>query len=161
MKKILMPLLALMLHVVSAHAQQEKSLVISAGSLKHIAFGEKMKVVLVKVSPAQTGVNFTQEVSDKLNVSFTGNLLTVESRKASKNDIVYVVVNDLQSITLGQSTSITNEGIWMSGNIDLYVSDGAKARLKTIGEIKAHPLGESAVNVSIRPIPQNASAKAF
>lgn len=161
MKKILLPLLIIMLHLVTANAQNENRLVISAGTLKHLSFGDKMKVVLVKAGPDQSGVSMSEEVFQKLEVTFSKSSLHVQSREASKNEVVYVLVNDVKSITLGQNTSISNEGIWINKNIDLFVSDGATARLKTSAEVKAYPLGESAVNVDIRPLPSQSSARIF
>lgn len=161
MKKILLPLLAIMLQLAAANAQEKSKLVITAGSLKHLSLGDKMKIVLVKAGSEQTAVSFSKEVFEKLDVRFSKNSLHVESRSASNNDVVYIVVTDVESISLGQNTNVTNEGIWLSNNMELYVSDGATAKLKTTGQVKALPLGESSVNVSIRPLPFNASAKVF
>lgn len=161
MKKIFFPLLAFMLYLAPANAQEESNLVVSAGPVKHLSFGNKMKVILIKASPDQTAVSFNKEAFEKLDVHVNNNSLHIDPRHVSKNDVVYVMVHDLQSITLGPNTAISNEGLGLNGNIDLYVSDGASARLKTSGEVKAYPLGESAVDVKVKPLPLNASAKVF
>ena len=162
MKKILLPLVAIMLNLVSANAQKENNMVVSAGQLKNIILGDRMKVVLVKALPHQKELNVSEQVFKKLKVTFSGSDLVIEPyRNLSKDDVVYVLVNEVESLSLGQNTTLRNEGIWLNGAVKVYVSDGATATINTNGDVQGFPLGESGVRVVKRPITLQPSANIF
>jgi hypothetical protein len=116
---------------------QEKKLVISAGELKHVQLGDNMNVTLVSADQA-TELKGDMVAFEKLNLSVSNGILHIQSRQSlSADEKVYIVVGDLQTLSIGQNTSVTSENVLTSKELKVLVMDGSTARLKTIGKIAA------------------------
>jgi len=147
MKKIIF-LLFILAGTFSAFAQEEKKLVISAGQLKHLSLGNNMKVTLVNAKQVSNEVKSNLETFEKLNISVSNGTMHIENRRLSANDQVYVIVDDLQTLTIGQATTVNTEGILRSSQLKLFVTEGSMAYLRTHGKI--HALSPDGYEVNIK-----------
>jgi Putative auto-transporter adhesin, head GIN domain len=161
MKKVLLLLIVLAAGIFSVNAQDEGRLVISAGQLKKIAFGEGMKVVLVSAESFNKEVKGDMQVFEKLNISVVDGTMRIQpNSKLAHNETVFVVVNQLQMLTLGQNTKVSTEGILRSSKgIDVYVQHGAIARLITTAKVNAYSADNYEILVERNPIAQRAFSK--
>lgn len=151
-----MILLAVVFGTLSANAQKDTDLVISAGSAKSIVLGNDMKVVFVAAETYTGDVRINAEAMSKLHISFSNNALTLEPRKQLA-ETVFVLVKNPSSVMLGENTVLTTDG-FLHGNMDLHVNFGASARVHTAGKIKVYPVGDTDVRVERTVVSLNASA---
>jgi hypothetical protein len=153
MKHKLLLLLAVAGGLASANAAEPDVLVVAAGSIQHISLAENMNIVLMQASPEEASIKITKEASDKLRVSFAGNAMRIEPQtKLSKETTVYVIVNGLSSLTVGEYTTVHTRGVLNSPLLDLFVEKGAMAHVKAAGTIKAYPMGEFEIDVKKHPL---------
>ena len=85
MKKVFLLLVAAVFSLLSANAQKENDLVISAGDSKQLILGGNMNVVLVMTNPQANNVELSKEFLQKLYVernimSCNGYLLSLRKR---------------------------------------------------------------------------------
>lgn len=159
MKKIAALMIAITAGVLSLNAQEPERLTISAGQLKNISFGDRMKVVLV-ANASQSEVKGDMDALEKLNISvFNGSMNINPGKGLGDNATVYVIVNDLQSLTLGQHTKVENEGILYSSRLKIFVQEGSIARLRTTGVVNAYSLDDLELSITKTPVRLNASVK--
>lgn len=135
MKQAFLFIAASLLMLMAANAQKSDKLIVPAGSIQQFAFGEGMKVVLVKATPTENNGNISLEVLQKLNVHFTNGTLELSPRRSLKDETVYVLVSGVQSISAGENTTVESDDIFASSHIDLYMNAGSTARLKTAGSV--------------------------
>ena len=154
MKKILLTLFTVAAGIVSVNAQEESRLVISAGQLKNITLGEDMKVVLVSEGQFQSEVKGDMNVFDKLNISVVDGAMRISAVK-KLHETVYIVVNQLGSLSLGQNTKVDTKGVLRSHAIKVFVEQGAVARLITTGEVNATSLQDHDLEITKKPIQLN------
>lgn len=153
--KILMTAFALAGSLIGANAQQEEALVISAGNVKDISIADNLNVVLIPA--AEKAVTIQNDAFKKLKVTLTGNSLQIEGQKTLGSDSqVFVLVNELSKLTVGRNVVVNTRGVLNSDKIDVFISNGSTAHLKTTGKVNAHASDEN--EVSIREI--NASPAA-
>lgn len=160
MKKILSLLIVMAAGVLSLNAQEQGRLTISAGQLKNITFGDNIKAVLVTPGSSDNEVKADMSAFQKLNISVLNGSLHINAGKdMAAGETVYVIVDDLQSLTLGQHTQVTTEGILYSKEIKVYVCDGSIAKLRTTGEVNAYSLDDLEYSIKKTSIRFHASAK--
>jgi hypothetical protein len=149
MKKILTAALAVLVSFFSATAQDdEKALVINASDIKHLILGDNLNVVLLQHDNGPQDIKISKAVYSQLRLSMHDGTMTVMSQSNYHSaEPVYILVNQVRSLTLGENSRITTEGILNSGKIDVYVEQGAKAYLRTTGKINATSLGDFDVSV--------------
>lgn len=147
MKKILMPVIAVIVTLLSANAQQGP-IEISAGQFRNISLGDDMKVVLKVVEKVNADFTLNQKASEKLSFSFSGNALHIAPRKPMHDQTVYVLVNKLDVLSLGFNTEVITEGVLRGDWIDVFVSDNSNAKLNTTAKVKGHGTGGSDVKIS-------------
>ena len=153
MKKILFVLFAAVIGI-SAQSQEQDRLVISAGQLQHITLGEHMKVVLISSGSVQEQIKGDMKVFEKLSVSIIdGKMSIAPGRKFSLSETVYVIVNDLKTLNVGEKTTVTTQGILNSGNIKVYVNQGAVAKLRSLGDVNGY--SDDGVYVSVQKTQNN------
>ena len=157
MKKVLL-LVAAAFTLASANAQTENDLVISAGDAKKIVLGDDMNVVMISAAPGQDNIGLNKTTLQKMDVKFYDGRLEIMPRRDLRSETVYVIVNGVQEAILGQNTSLRSEDVLQSSHIDLYIHQGATARLKTAGKIDAYSLGDFEVNIIRKPILSGSSA---
>ena len=86
-------------------------------------------------------------------MSFADNAMRIEpQKKLSKETTVYVIVNGLSSLTVGEYTTVHTRGVLNSPLLDLFVEKGATAHVKAAGTIKAYPMGEFEIDVKKVPV---------
>ena len=147
-QKIFLSVLAAGLFILSANAQHEKALVVNAGQFKNITIADDMKVVLTQAPPTAANVSIDKEASDKLMLTLSdGSLHIMATKRMSSDYIVYVMVNDLQKLTLGENIDLHTNGILNTGKLDVFIHAGSKAHLKTNGKIEAFPLDDEEVSL--------------
>ena len=151
MKKVFLLLVAAVFSLLSANAQKENDLVISAGDSKQLILGGNMNVVLVITNPQANNVELSKEFLQKLDVKFSDGTLELAAKKDLANETLYVLVNDLKSVTVGANTNVRSDGI-IQNSLDLFIDKGATAILQTKGRVEAHSLGEFDVKVKRTPI---------
>jgi len=157
MKKVLL-LVATAFTLASANAQTENDLVISAGDAKKIVLGDDMNVVMISATPGQETIGLNKTTLQKMDVKFYDGRLEIMSRRDLRSETVYLIVNDVQEVILGQNTSLSSQDVLQSSHIDIYIYQGATARLKTAGKIDAYSLGDFEVNITRKPIFSGSSA---
>lgn len=156
MKKVFLLLTAAVFSLLSANAQTENDLVVSAGDIRNITLGDDMKVVLVNAKDIQGEVKISREAMAKLQVRVADGAMILEPRRRVEGT-VYIMVNNVTKVTLGENTNLTSDAV-LKGNVDLYVREGAYAKLKTTGKLNAYPLGEMDVKINRTFVYLNASA---
>lgn len=144
MKQILLLATAVVLGLLNAKAQDEP-IEISVGNLTRIHFAANMKVVLKQNGGGAGELKFNKPATEKLKVEISGDDLHISARKPLYNQTVYVLVNNVQALTVGSHTSLNTQGILHARNIDLYVEDGANARLLTNAKVNTFPVGDYTV----------------
>jgi hypothetical protein len=149
MKKILTATLAVLVSFFSATAQDdEKALVINASDIKHLVLGDNLNVVLLQHDNGPQEIKISKAVYSQLRLSMHDGIMTITSQNNYRStEPVYVLVNQVKSLTLGENSRITTEGVLSAGKIDVYVEQGAKAYLRTTGKINATSLGDFDVSV--------------
>jgi hypothetical protein len=153
MKKFLILLITVICGFTAANAQEESRLLISAGQFKNIVLGEGMKVVLVSDGSLQTEIKGDMGFFEKVNVSVADGSLHVRAGSRLGGETVFIAVNQLKQLTVGQRTHVTTEGVLRSSEIKVFVYEGSVARLKTTGEVNAFsPDGEFSVMKIEKPL---------
>jgi hypothetical protein len=154
MKRILMLLITVACGFAAANAQDESRLLITAGQFKNIVLGEGMKVVLVGAESLQAEIKGDMRFFEKLNVSTADGTLHIRPGRKLNGETVFVVVNHLEKLTLGQRTQVTTEGVLRSSEIKVLVYEGSVARLKTTGEVNGFsPDGDIDIKKLGKPVP--------
>ena len=160
MKKILTLLIAVTAGFVSLNAQEPDRLTISAGQLKNISVGEHMRVVLVSTGESNSDIKVDVNAFEKVNISVANGTLHINAGKKLGDETVYVLVNDdLKSLTVGQYTKVSTEGVLYSKELKVYVQNGSVARIMTTGDVNAFSLDDFEFSVSKTPVKLNTSAK--
>lgn len=146
----------------SVNAQEQSRLMISAGQFRNITLGEGMRVVLVSSESLQNEIKGDMSFFEKLNVSISeGSLHIKPARKLGDGETVFIVVNRLESLTLGQRTQVITEGILRASEIKVYVNERSIARLMTTGEVNAYSLDDNDFSITKTPSKPLATAKGF
>ena len=146
MKKMIIALLALFIISSSLHAQDMP--LISATNFKTITIGENMEVVLINAPGKQDDFKLNPLISEKLDISIENGRLTISNRFLHQKGIVYLMVDGLEKLVVGQNSHIITHGILQNTRLALYVSQGASAHIKSIGSINAFPTDESEISVN-------------
>jgi hypothetical protein len=158
MKKIVLLLIVMAAGFLNLQAQEDNRLVISAAQMKNISLGDNMNVVLVSAQSSASEMKGADNVFERLNVAYhNGSMHVAPGRQFQADETVYVIVNDLKSLTIGQNTKVNTEGILYSNVIRVYVQDGSLARLRTTGDVKAYSLDDLEYSIRKTPIRYNAS----
>lgn len=153
MKKILVLLITAVGMFAAATAQDESRILITAGQFKNIVLGENMKVVLVSAGSLQTEIKGDMHFFEKLNVSAADGTLHIRAGRKLGGETVFVAVNQLEKLTVGQRTQVFTEGILRSSEITVFVNEGSVARLRTTGEVNAFSFdGDFSVTKLSRPL---------
>ena len=152
MKKFLFTVALVTGALMAANAQDGQPLIVSAGDVSHLKLGDNMKVILVATSPATGGLTVSPEASKLLQLHVSkGTLQVTPAGMGKPNGIVYVLVQQLKSITLGEHTTVLTEGVIEAGRIKVYMDRGAVARLRTNATVDAVGLGDFDVSVTKNP----------
>jgi hypothetical protein len=149
MNRILMLAIVFLTSFFSAKAQDnEPTLVINAGEIKNLVFGENLKIVLLEHSPASPGVKFSKAVDNKLKVSMHNGMMSVSGQSGfDVSESVYVIVSDIRTLTLGENSRLNTSGVLNSSKIDVFIEQGAIAFLRSTGKVNASSLGDFDVSV--------------
>ena len=162
MKKFIIAVLATCITVLTAHSQTEERLVIHAGQVTTLDIADNMNVVLVQSSAADSVTRINSETSKKLQITLSPDALSVSpAHGLSRNAVVYIVVGDLKTLTLGQATKLQNEGTLQLNKLDIYLQDNCVVKIRTNGKVKAYSLGQFEVNLTRTPVMTGVVATTF
>ena len=149
MQKLSLVILTIVLGVFSVAAQNKEKLVVNAGNMAHIFIANDMDIILLPGSVDDISAFMDATASAKLNLKTSNNRMTISLKRLTKEKLtVYLYVNNLKSITAGNSTTIRTMGILNSAAIDVYIEGEAMAHVKSKGSIKAHPVNDGEIDVT-------------
>lgn len=162
MKQILSLIIAV-LSVFTSFASEEQPLVVSAGQFKHIELGNDMKVTLISKAQLQNEIKTgSVAVFEKLDIAVSGNNLRLDLRqKLEPNEKIYVVVGEIETLTLGENTFVESENVLPGKEIKLSVDKGASAHLKTSANVTAIGADGLPVKVITKSSATQKDVKAF
>ena len=151
MKKILLSMTAVVI-TLSTFANDESPLVVSALHVKNIELGSNMKVTLINASSLKTGINTNpDEVFEKLNVAVSNGNMRLELRtKSKKNERVYIIVDDLRSLTIDENTFVDTQDFLTAKKIKIIIADQSYVRLLTNATVNAYSMDGLSVDVQTK-----------
>ncbi len=154
MKKILLFITAVVI-TLSSFANDETPLVVSAGHVKNIELGSNMKVTLINAASLKTVTNASPvDVFEKLNIEFSNGNMRLELRtKTDRNQRVYIVVDDLQSLTIGENTFVETEDFLPAKKMKIIIGDQSYVRLLTNATVNAYSLDGLSVDIQTKRFP--------
>ncbi len=136
------------LFIISNNLHAQDMPLVSATNFKTITIGENMDVVLINAAGKQGDFKLNPMISDKLDISIENGRLTISNRFLNQKGIVYLMVDELEKLVVGQNSHIITHGVLQSTRLALYVSQGASAHIKSLGSINAFPTDESEISVN-------------
>ena len=151
MKKIFLIIAAVAITLFS-FANDEKPLIVSAGQVKNIVLGNNMKVTLINAASLknESSANLA-DVSEKLNVEISNGTMRLEPRaKADKIERVYIVVEGLYSLTIGENTFVEAEDFLPGKQIKIIIADQSYVRLLTNAKVNAYSLDGLSVDIQTK-----------
>jgi len=151
MKKIFLFIAAVAITLFS-FANDEKPLIVSAGQVKNIVLGNNMKVTLINAASLknESSANLA-DVSEKLNVEISNGTMRLEPRaKADKIERVYIVVEGLYSLTIGENTFVEAEDFLPGKQIKIIIADQSYVRLLTNAKVNAYSLDGLSVDIQTK-----------
>ena len=151
MKKILFVVTAVVV-ALSTFANDEAPLVVSAGHIKNIELGSDMKVTFIKASSLKTGINTNaNDVFEKLNIAVSNGIMRLEFRTTTnKNERVYVIVEDLQSLTIGENTFVDTQDFLDAKKIKIIIADQSYVRLLTNATVNAYSMDGLSIDIQTK-----------
>ena len=152
MKKMTFFLFAALLGLKQANAQNRDTLIISAGAAKNISLAENMNVVLVQTGAQENPFSINEKTARMLSITLSDGLLQIEPQGSlPKQTTVYVLVRELDRLSVGFKTQVRTIGILKTKGLDVFVDGQATAHLRTSGKIKAHAMGDYDISVVEQP----------
>jgi len=151
MKRIFLIITALVI-AFSTFANDEKPLVVSAGNVKNIVLGNDMHVTLINAASLKNEINTNLvDVFDKLNIEVSNGNMRIEMRpKAGKNERVYIIVDDLRSLTVGENTFVEAQDFLPGRQIKIVIADQSYVRLLTNATVKAYSLDGLSIDIKTK-----------
>ena len=152
MKKILLFITALVI-TLAGFANDETPLVVSAGQVrKNIELGSNMKVTLINAASLKTATNANPvDVFEKLNIEVSNGNMRLELRtKTDKNQRVYIIVDDLQSLTIGENTFVDTQDFLDAEKIKIIIADQSYVRLLTNATVNAYSIDGLSVDIQTK-----------
>jgi hypothetical protein len=139
MKRIFLFITALII-ASSSFANDEKPLVVPAGQAKNIVLGDNMKVTFINKASLKNEIKpDLVDLFEKLNIEVSNGNMRLELRpKSDKNERVYIIVEDLRSLTIGENTFVDTEDSLPGKQIKIVMADESYVRLLTNAEVKAY-----------------------
>ncbi len=142
-------IIALMaLFIISSKLHAQDMPLISATNFKTITIGDNMDVVLINAAGKQGDFKLNPLISEKLDISIENGRLSISNRFHNQKGIVYLMVDELEKLVIGQNSHIITHGILQSTRLALFVSQGASAHIKSLGSVNAFPTDESEISVN-------------
>ena len=151
MKKIFLFITAVAITLFS-FANDEKPLIVSAGQVKNIVLGNNMKVTLINAASLKNGINPNLvDVFEKLNIEVSNGNMRLELRpKSDKNERIYIIVDELRSLTIGENTFVDTEDSLPGKVIKVFIADQSYVRLLTNAKVNAYSLDGLSVDIQTK-----------
>lgn len=151
MKKILLFITAVVV-ALSTFANDETPLVVSAGGVKNIELGSNMNVTFINAASLKTWTNANPvDVFEKLNIAVSNGNMRLELRtRTNKNERVYIVVDDIQSLTIGENTFVETEDFLPGKKIKIFIADQSYVRLLTNATVNAYSLDGLSLDIQTK-----------
>jgi hypothetical protein len=154
-QKFLVMLLAGALAGFSSKAQNAGDVIIDAGDFKAISVASNIDVVLLANSGNPPGLSISKQAAAELDITMAGETLKLEPKHWSKKAKVYIRVQYLKKLTIGESTVVRIDGIITTPQLELFIDAESKVYFKTIGKVNVHSPGDN--DVTIQPVTGNTS----
>ena len=151
MKKIFLFITAVATALFS-FANDEKPLIISAGHVKNIELGSNMKVTLINAASLKNEISTNLvDAFEKLNIEISNGTMRVDLRtKTNKNERVYIVVEDLHTLTIGENTFVDAQDFLPGKQIKIIIADQSYVRLLTNATVKAYSLDGLSLDIQTK-----------
>ena len=151
MKKIFLFIAAVVI-TVSGFANDESPLVVSAGNVKNIELGSNMKVTIINAASLKSGINSNPvDVFEKLNIEVSNGTMRLElRRRTNKNERVYIIVDDLSSLTIGENTFVDSQDFFDTKKIKIIIADQSYVRLLTNATINAYSMDGLSIDIQTK-----------
>jgi hypothetical protein len=135
--------------VLSASAGEPENLVLNAGNVEHINIQNDMDIILVQAPDSENAIVLDQKASDNLDLKLNNKTLYISEKRAGakQKQVVYLYVNNLKTLTVKENCEVKTVGVLRTGKLDVFVDSNSKVHLKTTGQIKAHSLNDSTIEV--------------
>jgi hypothetical protein len=151
-QKFFLSLLAISFTILSASAKTDNpaTLILNAGNVEHLRIQDNIDVVLLQGADDDQSVILDQSITNKLSLKLSNNTLLIAAQgfiPAKQKVTVYVYVNNLRSITVEGDSKVKTVGALNTAKLDVFVDGDASVHLRTNGQIEAHSLNDSIVNV--------------
>jgi hypothetical protein len=151
MKKIFLFITAVAI-ALSSFANDEKPLFVSAGQLKNIVLGNNMNVTLINAASLKSEISANLvDAFEKLNVEISNGTMRLDLRtNTDKNERVYIVVEDLYSLTIGENTFVEAQDFLPGKQIKIVIADQSYVRLLTNATVKAYSLDGLSIDIQTK-----------
>jgi hypothetical protein len=124
-------------HAQKSYLPSSLPLVTEVG-ISDITISDNINVVLMQEKPENVKVKVLDGTVSKLKISIVGGRLFLGSSKNLKEGerlVVYVWVNDLETLTLNGNAIATSKGILQNRNLHISASREAMVSLKSTGKV--------------------------
>ena len=151
MKQILLFITAVVI-ALSSFANDDIPLVVAAGNVKNIELGSNMNVTLINAASLKTGPKANHvDVFEKLNIEVSNGNMRLELRtKTNKNQRVYIIVDELQSLTIGENTFVETEDFLPGKKIKVLIADQSYVRLLTNATVNAYSMDGLSLDIQTK-----------
>ena len=135
-QKLIFSIVLLVFATLSVAAMPGERLVINAGNTEHVTISGNLDIILVPGYEQSVLVNTA--VSEKINLKFANNTLSIAPANFSRGEkiTVYVYVSKLKSLLIENDAAVRTVGVINSPYLDLMVGGEARVHLKTNGVVK-------------------------
>ena len=138
----------LVLLAASLHVKAQEQM-LNAGSVRHLEFGDNMKIILIPSQSESNQVSFTPLQESALKVSFSPNRLEVVNSSDDRvQKVLFVMVHEVQSIRLGANSTLMTQGTLAGQKLELQMERGSMARIFTNAKVIASGLDDAEVELS-------------
>jgi hypothetical protein len=147
-QKLILAALAIVLGAAPALANEPTRVFLNAGNVEHLNVQNDMDIVLLQAPSDDHSIILDGRASEKLNVRLNNKTLFISERKGGKEKtIVYLYVSNLKTLTVEGNSQVKTMGSLKTGKLDVFVDGNAKVHLRTTGNVKAHSLNDSMLDV--------------
>lgn len=144
-------LLLTCLFIISAKAQPPDAIIIDAAKTTHITIAADLQVMLVQATGSTRLPILNNSAKEQLQITWHNSDLDIAANNSYKGAMIYVIVEDIHSLTLGSNALLQTAGSLSAAEINVYVDEYAKAILKTSGKVHGYGLGGQDVDIKVKP----------
>jgi hypothetical protein len=153
MKKIFVSLMLIAACFAALPSMAQNRFSISAGTIRSLHLGENMKVVLLANANGKTDVVADDAAQRKVRFSISSRTLYVHATDEWKEaDVLTIHVSGIEVLTVGENTTVESDLIMTAPEMEVHVSAGSIARIKTFGKVQGYSTDGSEVELKKWPL---------